>query len=139
MSSVLQSWVETIPWKQQSILFSGLRGPDDQNCRAVKKVTKWMRAVSQNNADPLKGYMQVTGLPAPIEGGDLDTELERLPVHFVHHFADALRVIACHHPDPMTWSYAESIHNFIAEELFHFIPEAREVFLHRHRDKTEHA
>jgi len=135
MSTVLLPWVEQIPWKQQSILFSGLRGPDNQAFANVKKVCRWMRRVSQNNADPTKGYMNVQELPKPM---DLDPELENCTVHFVHHFADALRVIAEHHPDLDAAQQAWEYHHFVAEELFHFVPEDGPTFRHRHRDVTEH-
>lgn len=133
-SSVLQPWVEKIPWKQQSILFSSLRGPDQDYLKGIKLVSRWMRAVSQQNADPAKPYMAVTELPEPSE---LDKELEHCTVHFVHHFADGLAVIAYNHPDPAVAASAAEIHFHIAEELFHFMPESRGVFLVRHRDKKD--
>jgi hypothetical protein len=133
-SSVLQPWVEKIPWKQQSILFSSLRGPDQDYLKAIKLVSRWMRSVSQQNADPSKPYMAITTLPDP---SDLDKELEHCTVHFVHHFADGLAVIAYHHPDESVARYAATLHYHIAEELFHFVPEPRGVFLVRHRDKKD--
>jgi len=135
MSTVLQPWVEQIPWKQQSILFSGLRGPDHALMKNIKQVSKWMRSVSQNNADVSKPYMNDIKLP---ENEALEKELEHSPCHYVHHFADALRVISLHHPDPIVKEIAWRYHYYIAEEIFHFVPEQDEVFLHRHRDKTVH-
>lgn len=92
-----------------------------------------MRSVSQNNADPSKPYMAQSVLPAPQE---LDKELEHCTVHFVHHFADGLAVIAHNHPDYEAANYAASLHYHIAEELFHFVPESRDTFILRHRDKV---
>ena len=135
MSTVLQPWVEKMPWKQQSILFSGLRGPDNQAAKYVKAVCRWMRSVSQNNADPSKDYMRKDPLPSFEQ---LDLELENLTVHFVHHFADALRVIAIWHPDAVVAAYASGIHQDVAGELFHFHPESVKEFDDRHRDKVEH-
>jgi len=131
-SSVLQDWVETLSWKQQSILFSGLRGPDTVFLTSVKQVSKWIRSVSQQNADPSKSYMNDITLPTP---DDLEKELEQLPVHFVHHLADALAVIAYGHPEEEVRQYAYSIYAYIAEELFHFIPEPQDIFIWRHRDR----
>jgi hypothetical protein len=130
--SVTQSWVRALPWKQQSILFSGLRGPDTMRCLAVKGMSRWMRAVSQENADPSKPYMDSRRLPDAL---DVMEELEHLPTHFVHHFADALAVIAYGHPDAGTRECAYEFHALVAEELFHFIPEPPEIFAWRHRDK----
>jgi hypothetical protein len=91
-----------------------------------------MRAVSQQNADPSKPYMAVGEVPPP---SFLDKELEHCTVHFVHHFADGLAVIAHHHPDKGVAVYAAAVHYHLAEELLHFVPETRGTFLLRHRDK----
>lgn len=135
MSSVLQPWVEQIPWKCQSILFSGLRGPDHALCRKVKEVSRWMRKVSQKDADPSQSYMAPSSLPSPEE---MEKELEHAPCHFVHHFADALRVIGLWHPDVEVRAYANRLHFYIADEVFHFTPEVDMTFKHRHRDRVEH-
>lgn len=133
MTSVLLPWVMNMGWKMQSILLSGLRGPDHALCPKIKEVSRWMRKVYQNNADPSKPYMAEGLLPKPEE---LEKELEHSPVHFVHHFADALRVIAIHHPELPIREYAWGLHYYIAEELFHFVPETDAVFIRRHRDKA---
>lgn len=130
--TVILPWVRHLPWKQQSILFSGLRGPDTMRCPAVKEMSKWMRAVSQQDADPSKPYMQCRRLPDAMA---VMEELEHLPAHFVHHFADAMAVIAYGHPDKGTRECAYEFHALVAEELFHFIPEPPEVFAWRHRDR----
>lgn len=132
--SVVQLWVSECSWKQQSILFSGLRGPDHALLPNIKQVSKWMRFVSQNNADPSKPYMNEIELPEPKA---LEKELEHSYVHFVHHFADALAVIAYNHPDEEVRKTAYSYHYYIAEELFHFIPEPSSIFQWRHRDKPD--
>lgn len=132
--SVLQDWVMRMNWKQQSILLSSLRGPDAPNVPNIKIVNRWMRMNCQHNADASKNYMQQKPLPKPLE---LCEELEFLPVHYVHHFADGLAVIAYNHPDESTSTNAAAYHYRIAEELFHFQPEPPDWFVLRHRDKTE--
>lgn len=134
MSTVIQPWVELLPWKMQSILFSGLRGPDQELLPNIKQVSKWMRSVCQFNADPSKPYMNDIKLP---EHAALDKELEHCPCHFVHHFADGLAVIAYGHPEQKVVEYAAGLHYHIAEELFHFVPEPNFVFALRHRDKRD--
>jgi hypothetical protein len=116
----------------QSILFSSLRGPDQELLRNIKQVSKWMRAATQYNADPSKPYMNDIKLP---EVEALYKELEHCPCHFVHHFLDGLAIIAYHHPDEQTAFYAAQVHYKCAEELFHFYPESPEWFEIRHRDK----
>lgn len=133
---VLQDWLRKVGWKQQSILFSGLRGPDKDGCPALKVVNRWMRTVTQHNADPSKPYMRAGELPDPYV---VCEELEFLPCHYVHHLADALAVIAYGHPDAVVVQYAAEMHFRIAEELFHFVPEQPFVFRLRHRDKPDGA
>jgi hypothetical protein len=141
MSSVLKEWVALAPWKCQSILLSGLRGPDTSLCPRVKEVSRWIRKVSQNDADPSQSYMAPAKLPEP---EDLEKELEFSTCHFVHHFADALRVVSIYY-FAGTWDdthgvrkYARRVHDYIADELFHFVPESDFVFRDRHRDRVEH-
>ena len=133
MSSVLLNWVMNVPWKCQSILLSGFRGPDSGEYPKTKAVNRWLRTVSQNNADPSKDYMRQDSLPTSLV---LCDETEWMPCHFAHHFADALRIVAIWHPEPDTRRRAWEYHLKIAEEIFHFIPESDEVFVHRHRDKV---
>jgi hypothetical protein len=137
MSSVLQPWVDELPWKQQSILFSGLRGPDQEYLVNIKQVSKWMRSVTQQNADPSKPYMNGINLPALEDLEHFYKELEHCPCHFVHHFADALAIIGYAHPEQEVSLYAAGLHYSIAEEVFHFIPESPAVFWMRHRDKRD--
>lgn len=134
-TSVVQDWVSLMPWKLQSILFSALRGPDQEFLYYTKQVSKWLRAVSQNNADPAKPYMNDIKLPIHTERAAFWRELEYCPCHFVHHFLDALAIVGYFHPDEATAAYAAGVHYEVCEELFHFMPEPPAVFKLRHRDK----
>ena len=137
MSSVYQTWFHAMPWKMQSIASNGLRAPDTAS-KAVKKAVRWMRTQMCSNADPNKAdcYMTVTEVPS-VE--DVSKELEYMTCHYVHHFADAMRVISIYHPERDTRTIAWNYHHDVAEEIFHFVPETNEDFIYRHRDKVEHA
>lgn len=133
---VLQEWVSTVGCKMQSILQSGFRAPD-QNTVAVKKCVRWMRAQCQINADRAKqSYMKDTEITKQMIDQAMD-ELEYCPVHYAHHLADSFAVVAYHHPDPDVRWMAYYLHEQVAVELFHFVPETQDEFLHRHRDKFE--
>jgi hypothetical protein len=134
MSSVLKAWVMECGWKEQSILLSGFRGPDDGDWKAIKAVNRWLRRESQNNADPSKDYMREDKLPSKEA---LCEELEWCTAHYVHHFADSLRVMAVHHPERKTRARAHAYYEFIASELFHFTIESKAEFKVRHRDKVD--
>lgn len=134
-TSVVQDWVSMMPWKLQSTLFSALRGPDQEFLHYTKQVSKWLRAVSQHNADPSKPYMNGIKLPATeTEKAAFWKELEHCPCHFVHHFLDALAIVGYFHPDGITARIAAGLH-YDTCEIFHFMPEPPTVFRLRHRDK----
>ena len=134
MSLVLQPWVAHVGMKMQSIMISGLRAPDVKTS-GVKKCVRWMRAAVQIDADPGKqSYMQTVQIDEDLINLAID-ELEYLPCHYVHHLADAMAVVAYHHPDQAVRHWAYRLHYLVAEEIFHFQPETKEMFLIRHRDK----
>lgn len=131
---VLQEWVGKVGCKMQSILLSGFRAPDQQTV-AVKKCVRWLRAQCQVDADPSKqSYMKSIEMSPKLIDAAMD-ELEYCPVHYVHHLADSFRVLAIHHPRSSVCAIAYYLHEQVAVELFHFHPESKEEFLHRHRDK----
>jgi hypothetical protein len=131
---VLQPWVSTVGLKMQSILLSGLRAPDFKT-NAVKKCVRYMRGVCQIDADPAKqSYMQKIPIDKTLLDEAVD-ELEYLTVHYVHHFADSMRIVAIFHPDKEVRDNVLYLHEQIAVELFHFKIETDEEFLERHKDK----
>lgn len=138
MSTVFQPWFAEMGWKMQSIFVNGLRAPDAKTS-GVKKCVRWMRTQACNDADPNKPNCYMTAPEMDEQLIDLAVdELEYLPCHYVHHFADSMRVLAIHHPRFSTRHFSSKIHNLVAEEIFHFKPETKEEFLERHKDKVEH-
>lgn len=138
MSTVMQEWFACMPWKMQSIFLNGLRAPDAATTD-VKGLVRWMRTKCCNNADPTKPdcYMSAPAIDEHMikRAGK---ELEYLPCHYVHHLADAMRVVSLYHPDLDIRTTAWNVHYHIAKELFHFVPESETQFVYRHRDKVEH-
>lgn len=134
--SVFQPWFSQNGWKMQSIFVNGLRAPD-QKTTAVKKFVRWLRTVSCFDADPNKPdcYMSAPPMSNELIDQAVD-ELEYLPCHYVHHLADAARIVALFHPDEIVKAQAYRLHYLVAEELFHFVPETDEQFLRRHVDKV---
>lgn len=135
MSSVLRNWVQVLSWKQQSVLLSGLRGPDTIHCPNVKIITRWLRNVVQNNVDPTYSYMMISDLPG---WGLLEKELEYCSVHYVHHLTQALMVMAHNCTMPEAQKYAYWLVNRIADDLLHMTRETPEHFFVRLEDKVSH-
>jgi hypothetical protein len=131
---VLQAWVSDVGLKMQSILLSGLRNPDHPT-KAIKKCIRWLRAQCQIDADPQKqSYMQTVIMTKDLIDEAIE-ELEYCTCHYTHHFADAFVVLSYFHPNETIKELAYILHYLIAEELFHFVPETKEQFLNRHKDK----
>lgn len=120
----------------QSIFVNGLRAPDAKTS-GVKKCVRWMRVACCHNADPHKPdcYMSAPRMDEELVQLAID-ELEYLPCHYVHHFADSMRIVALFHPEEEARKWAWRLHYLIAEELFHFVPETDEQFLERRKDKV---
>lgn len=131
---VLKPWVAGVGLKMQSILLSGLRAPDVK-APNVKKCVRWLRSQCQIDADPAKqSYMQTITMNPQLIDDALD-ELEYCSCHYTHHFADSFRVLALFHCDEAVKGWASTIHNSVAEEIFHFKPETDYEFIERHKDK----
>lgn len=136
MSAVLKPWVQELPWKQQSTIISGLKGPDSALCPNLKALTRWMRIVCQENADPEHTYMQDTSIDDEV----LWFELEYTSLHYAMHLIHALQVITYggmtvrnNIGNAMTkkaqWYYITLVRRL------HLTPETREEFAERLKDK----
>jgi hypothetical protein len=120
--SVTLDWVQALPYKMQSVLFSGLRGPDNGHYPNLKVVIRWLRPTTQHNADPTTDYMRIEELPI---WQSLQKEIEFTSVHYYSHLALALVIIAYKHPVHTTRNYAWGIYVRMIE-LLHANPETEE-------------
>ncbi len=128
--TVLLDWVTMLSWKQQSTLLSALRGPD-LAAPAVKRVSRWLRAATQNCGDSSSGYMRQEELPSSTE---LELELLFLPTHFTLHFLYGLEIVGYHHPDAGVAEKARSWYTELVQR-FHLHPESMEEIDVRLQDK----
>jgi hypothetical protein len=100
MKSVLKDWVFTLPFRMQSVLMSGLRGCDiarkDDNS---KFITRALRAVLLNNADPSNTFIVGSGIPEDKYVTAFLWDLDSYPMHFVMHTAHAAEIVGYKHPD----------------------------------------
>lgn len=99
--SVLQSWLEEIPIRMQATLILGLRGPDTHACPGVKKIGRWLRALTFKPGNPanVREFM-LEGLPDRIiEKSSTAKELEFCSQHYYSHLLHALEVVAFRHPE----------------------------------------
>lgn len=111
--SVVQEWMNTLTFKQQTVVLVALRGFDGVGKGDPSKpLIKALRATTLKNADPsAQDFMHVN-----LSWGQVVDFLEReshsYPLHWVMHFAHAAEIIGYKHPDVKTrewWNafYAE--------------------------------
>jgi len=129
---VLRDWMGEIPWKQQSVLLSALRGPDLSRPVAVKKVNRWLRNITQNNADLSSEYMKDISLP---DIKDLKLELGYCTMHYFTHLMHALEIIGYKHPDESI-SHTAKEYYFGLADFVHLNPETKEQMDKRLEDKV---
>ncbi len=129
---VLQDWMAKLPWKQQSVIMSSFRGPDLSRPAAIKKLNRWVRTVTQNNADPSTDYMKKIVLP-DIE--DLKEEIGYCTMHYYTHFIHALEIIGYNHPDENVREIAKGYYLGLVD-FAHLNPETKEQLNKRLEDKV---
>lgn len=115
-------WVRALPFKMQSVLFSGLRGPDTGHYPNLKAVVRWLRPTTQYNADPTTDYMRDEFMPTWKE---LQKELEFTSFHYFEHLALALEIVAYKHPQAGPRRFAYNLYKNMVE-LLHCNPETEE-------------
>ncbi len=121
--NVLQYWIEDLPWKQQSVILSSLRGPDTRYCSNLKKISKWMRRITQNNADISSPYMEDETLPS-IE--EIEKEAEFCTVHYLSHLLHGLEIIAYKHPNKTISNIAKNYYLGFVDKILHLNPETKD-------------
>lgn len=120
--SVTLVWVQKLSFKAQSVLFSGLRGTDTHHTPNLKALVRWLRPVTQSNADYSTDYMREEPFPV---WDDVKKELEFVTVHYYAHLMHAIQIVAYHHPEELIRLKAFSFYINMAEHL-HLNQESRE-------------
>lgn len=136
--SVARNWLEDgCSWKEQTVLFCCMRGPDCGGSPEIKAWVRWIRAIVLHNAAPRKTFMEKVILK-PIEQIAIDNPLafDMLPVHFFGHFLHALQVIGYRHPINTIATTAERAYLQLCEYL-HVYPEYPEAMGIRLEDELD--
>lgn len=139
-SFVVQDWVQTLTFMQQSVLLTSIRGPDGMKKDHVSKLLiRWLRRCILISAldrkiftDPHEeGGGSFTG-PMP-EGLDvmqvLDDYLrhvDEIPHHFQLHFMHAAEILGYKHPEPHIRVGWKRIYHRLVNDM-HLYPEPEEA------------
>lgn len=129
---VLQEWMSELPWKQQSVILSSLRGPDTSRPAGVKVITRWLRGITQNNADPSTDYMKDLPFPSLEE---FQRDLEYCTMHYYCHLMHTLEIIGYNHPKEKIRDIAIGYYAAMVE-FQHLNPETKEELNSRLEDKV---
>lgn len=130
---VLLEWMSELGWKQQSVILSALRGPDNHHSPNIKKLSRWIRSITQNNADPDHSYMKSLDLPSLKEFED---EFYFESTHYSLHLLFALEIIGFKHPDQETAKIAMDYYLALVEDVYHLKPESLAELDNRLKDKV---
>lgn len=114
MNSVLQPWVMELPFMQQTVLISAIRGPDGlPKNHASKECIRWFRRsilLSAFSGLPINdmyeagggsfmGPVSVTRSTDKILKSYFD-HIDELPIHFHMHLLHAAEIVGYKHPIP---------------------------------------
>ncbi len=130
---VLLDWMSNLSWKQQSVILLALRGPDNHYSPNLKKISRWIRSITQNNADPTHSYMKIVDLPSIKEFED---EYYFCSTHYSLHLLFALEIIGYKHPDKNVASTALKYYLSLVDDVYHLKPETIHDLDKRLRDKV---
>lgn len=136
IESVLHDWVHTLPFQQQALLMTGMRGPDghDKHCHA-KAIVRFLRGAvlkpagdwnGTNNNDFMWGqykYLHVE-IFEQLSQAFFDDH-DAYPHHFLMHLIHCAEVVGYKHPDNEVRSYWLEFY-MAACDSFHMYPETME-------------
>jgi hypothetical protein len=155
MASVIQEWVSHLPFMQQSVLLSSIRGPDGQpKYNGAKMLLRWYRRcvlISSLDNEVLTNPFDKRG--GSFTGPSFDygvcddareqryydnwhssmssvvseyiRHLDGLPSHFTNHFREACEVLGYRHPDPYIRDFWYATYVRLVKEL-NLHPETQE-------------
>lgn len=134
--SVVQDWVKSASFKQQTVLLSALRGCDGKNKEDISKfITRQLRNIILKNADKNSKFMHGKNKEEFEKGFDLLLkDIDSYPVHFILHLFHSIEVIGYYHNDIETKELFRKLYEK-ACLTFHMKPETKDDFDERLSDK----
>ena len=160
--SVLQDWVHELPFMQQAVLMTAVRGPDGiRKDHPVKVLCRWLRRSfllcafhgrAHLDFDPddggcgsFTGCLQVEGGGYGPDGGVYGVDnafdlylrsVDELPHHFQLHFMHAAEVLGYKHPAPDVREWWSFTYRSIVSDA-HLSPESEAAMDARLRDPAQ--
>jgi len=131
--SVLRPFMFKLPYRMQSVLMSAIRGCDTARKDDPSKwITRAMRPLILNNADPSNTFMSMSRVPEAHPAKTFLWDLDSYPMHFVMHLMHAAEIIGYKYQDLEDESDAGNIRYYWLEfykkivTALHLNPETEE-------------
>lgn len=133
--SVVQDWVCTLPFMQQALLMTAMRGPDGlPKYNTTKNIVRYIRGAVLKPAGQITGndntFMWINYGVFDQFRKEFYNSVDEYPIHFYMHLVHAAEVIAYGHPSLLI---SRAWYMFYAEACsgFHMNPESREEMYKR--------
>lgn len=133
---VLQDWVTHLSLKQQTVLFTALRGPDTlPKDNPAKRLCKFVRFAVLLNADTGSDFIDEGHVPYA-DKYKVTVDHDEYPHHFLMHLVHTAEVIGYYHPmGNIRRFFYEFYHDMC--DAFHMHPETKEEMDERLKDFKE--
>ena len=119
--SVLWKWVEELPWKQQTVLLTAIRGCDGvENDDPSKEMVKSLRGLILKDADPDSGsdrFMNRAREENTV--ARFMEDLDKYPLHWLTHFIQAVEIVGYKYPEEHIRQEWNELYAKIVEEGLH--------------------
>lgn len=122
--SVVKSWVSELPFTQQAVLLSVVRGPDGINkFHPAKDMVRVYRDVILNAAYPSYAstpdceFMTSQYGDFPKFADAFFDNVDSLPHHFIMHFFHAAEIVGYKHPDSIVRAHWLGFYHYAAGNL----------------------
>lgn len=102
MSSSVRKWVTEVPWMQQGVLFSSLRGCDGLPHNDVSKIIiRGYRNTILKSARNSGSFLGMIPAKDKLEQAmeEFSSNFDKYPMHFLTHLAHASEIVGYKHPD----------------------------------------
>lgn len=134
-NSVVKPWMDKLTWKEQSAIFTAIRGSDVHDNRVIRNLIRWIRRQAFYDADINGSFVKVDNSILSVPG-NLKPALEYETVHFASHLFHAVQIIGIKHPNEQIREIALGYY-YLFCDMLHLGPEPHISYNRRLKDNRE--
>lgn len=131
--SVIRPWMNGLTWKEQSAIFTAIRGSDNHENESLKNLIRWLRRQVFYDADIDGTFIKANKM---VTYKEFKPMLEYETLHFVSHLFHAIQILSERHPDEYVRDMSRMYYEAFCEML-HCAPESYIKFSERLKDNRE--